>query len=165
MCQVLNDHWGYASQDINYKSVSELIGNLVECRSCNCNMLLNTGLKGDGSVCDFDKCILQSIGSWIRTNKNFVYNARHSEVEAQNAVTLSDGKYLYAVVKNVPVSGDENVNRRLSKEIVTLNGTIKSATWLDNGEAVNMVAPNAFVVSPFDYGTSRALRVAKIKLK
>ena len=69
------------------------------------------------------------------------------------------------MVRNVPVSGDENVNRRLAKTVVTLDGKIKRATWLDSGEAVELAAPNAFVVKPFDYGTSGALRVAKIKLK
>ena len=165
MCQVLNDHWGYAATDIDYKPVSELIGNLVECRACNCNLLLNTGLKGDGTVRDIDKCILTEIGKWIRANKNFVYIARHSAVTADNATVLTDGTYLYAVVRNVPVSGDENVNRRLARTVVILDGKIKRATWLDNGEAVELAAPNAFVVKPFDYGTSGALRVAKIKLK
>ena len=48
MCQVLNDHWGYAKEDCNYKSVKELIENLVDCRKYGCNFLLNTGLRGNG---------------------------------------------------------------------------------------------------------------------
>ena len=50
MCQVLNDHWGYAEDDYNYKPVREIIENLVECRYYNCNFLLNVGPMGDGSV-------------------------------------------------------------------------------------------------------------------
>ena len=121
MCQVLNDHWGYAAQDVNYKPLSEIIGNLVECRACNCNLLLNTGLTGNGYVRNIDKEMLCAVGQWNAVNKKFVYNVRHSDVIADNATMLTDGKYVYAVVSNVPVSGDENVNRRLPKRIVTLD--------------------------------------------
>ena len=55
MCQVLNDHWGYAKEDCNYKSVKELIENLIDCRAYGCNFLLNTGLKGNGEVNGTDK--------------------------------------------------------------------------------------------------------------
>ena len=95
MCQVLNDHWGYAAEDYNYKSVAQIINDLVDCRKYNCNFLLNVGPKGNGLVRDIDGCILRLIGKWIKANKGFIYGVRSSDIQAQNADILKgdDGYY------------------------------------------------------------------------
>ena len=84
----LNEHWGYAKNDCNYKSVKEIIENLVDCRKYNCNFLLNTGLCGNGSVNPTDKCILKEIAKWVKKNKGFIYEAKASDVKAENAEIL-----------------------------------------------------------------------------
>ena len=132
MCQVLNDHWGYAKNDCNYKSIKELIENLVDCRKYNCNFLLNTGLRGNGSVNPTDACLLKEIGKWVKKNKGFIYEAKACDIKAENAEILFDGKEYYAVIKNVPIGGDENVTRNLKLPIVRFDKEIKSAVWLDN---------------------------------
>lgn len=161
MCQVLNDHWGYTENDCNYKSVKELIENLVDCRKYNCNFLLNTGLRGNGSVNPTDACILKEIGKWVKKNKDFIYEARACDIKAENSDILWDGKNYYAVIKNVPIDGDENVTRNLKLPIVRLDKQVKSAIWLDD-EEIAILNKNAFTVKPFDYGYSYSVRIAKL---
>lgn len=164
MCQVLNDHWGYAEDDYNYKPVREIIENLVECRYYNCNFLLNIGPMGDGSVRPMDKCMLEFVGKWVKQNKNFIYNVSSADIECEGAYLLKgeNGKY-YAVVKDVNMTADPNVQRAMMERQVTINTDkkIKSVKWLDNGEKA-IITEKGFKVTPFKYGTSHALRVAEI---
>ena len=164
MCQVLNDHWGYASGDCNYKSVKELIENLVDCRRFNCNFLLNTGLLGNGEVNATDAAILKEIGKWIEKNKGVIYDVGSCEIKAENAVILRGNDCHYAIIKNVPMSADPNVQRAENMAKISVNAEIVSAEWLDNGEII-CVEGNAFFVAPFLYGESYSVRVAKLKLE
>ena len=161
MCQVLNDHWGYAKQDCNYKSVSELIENLVDCRACNCNFLLNTGLMGNGAVNPMDKALLKEIGKFIRANKNFLFDVRKSDIPCEGGVAMTDGNKLYVVVKNVQMSADPNVAMLTEQKEVKFGKSVKvrRAYWLDSGEKIEL-SDNGFAVRPFCYGVSLSARVA-----
>ena len=163
MCQVLNDHWGYAKNDCNYKPVKEFIENLVDCRRYNCNFLLNTGLRGNGSVNPMDACILREIGKWVKRNKEAVYGVRSCDMKAENAIILQGKDCYYAIIKDVPMYGDPNVQRVKTMGQVRVEGKILSAEWLDNAEKIQ-VQDNAFSVSPFLYGESYFVRVAKLKM-
>ncbi len=165
MCQVLNDHWGYAKGDCNYKPVKELIGNLIDCRKYNCNFLLNTGLMGNGGVAPLDGHILDQIGKWVKRNKRFIYNLHSSGITAEGADILEDDQgNVYAVIKDVPMSADPNVARAESLPRITVNAPVKRAVWLDNGKRIP-VKNNAFDLEPFLYGESLCVRVAKLTLK
>ncbi len=163
MCQVLNDHWGYAINDCNYKSVKELLENLVDCRRYDCNFLLNTGLRGDGTVNPMDACILGEIGKWVYKNSEVVYNAKSCDIKAENAIILQGDDCYYVVIKNVPMSADPNVQRQEGIGQVCVKGEVLSAEWLDNGEGIEVV-DGMFYMSPFAYGESRSIRVAKLKM-
>jgi alpha-L-fucosidase len=163
MCQVLNDHWGYAINDCNYKSVKELLENLVDCRRYDCNFLLNTGLRGDGTVNPMDACILGEIGKWVYKNSEVVYNAKSCDIKAENAIILQGDDCYYVVIKNVPMSADPNVQRQERIGQVCVKGEVLSAEWLDNGEGIEVV-DGMFYMSPFAYGESRSIRVAKLKM-
>ena len=165
MCQVLNDHWGYTKDDCNYKSTKELIENLIDCRKYNCNFLLNTGLKGNGKVNVLDKEILKKIGKWIKVNKDFIYNVKDGKMEINNADVMYDGEYHYIVIKNIPISGDENVVKNLNLPFITLDKKIISAIWLDSNKKIKILDDNSFEVEPFNYGESYSVRVAKVLLQ
>lgn len=164
MCQILNDHWGYAANDCNYKSIKSLIEDLVDCRKYNCNFLLNVGLTANGGVKKMDAAMLAEIGKWVKANKNFIYNAHSADVTAENADILTDGEYYYAVVRNSFVGGDENVTKSGESCIVKVNADICKATWLDNGKRIRL-KKNSFAAEPFEYGRSLAVRVARFQLK
>ena len=165
MCQVLNDHWGYAKEDCNYKSTKEIIENLIDCRKYNCNFLLNTGLTGNGLVNPMDACMLQEVGKWVKMNKNIIYGVKASEITAEGADILKgDDGYYYAIVKDVEMALDENVQRVMDSKTVKVNARVTSARWLDTGEKID-VKRGTFNVKPFYYGRSLAVRVAKLKIK
>ena len=165
MCQVLNDHWGYAKDDCNYKPPREIIENLVDCRRYNCNFLLNTGLTGNGAVNGMDEYMLKEVGKWIKLNKNFVYGVKSSEITADGAdILVGDDGYYYAIIKNVSMSSDPNVQRAMADKQVKVNAKVTSARWLDTGEKIQ-IKRGAFQVKPFSYGRSLSVRVAKLKIK
>ena len=167
MCQVFNDHWGYAKNDISYKSLKDILEDLVLCRSCNANYLLNIGPMGNGSVRPIDKAMLEEIGKWVRYNKEFVYGVRRADIGCEGAYLLMDSDgYYYAVVKAATFGVVEHEELGGTSLIgsVTVHGKIKSARWLDNGRRI-AVRGNSFTVKPFEYGTSMVMRVAKLEIE
>lgn len=167
VCEALTDHWGYAKEDICVKSPKELVEMLIDCRKFNCNLLLNTGLMGNGLIPDGEKANLLAVGKWIKVNKGFIYDVVSAGLEAENADLLTDGKYYYAVIRKVPMSADPNVANMADNRTVTIKTDKKvvSAKWLDNGKSVKGVKKNSFPVEPFAYGYSYGARVARFELK
>ncbi len=167
VCDALTDHWGYAKYDICLKSSKELIETLVDCRKYDCNLLLNSGLKGNGEMDEGEKAAFKRIGMWIKENKNFIYKAKSTDLTAENADMMTDGEYYYAAIKGVLMSANCNVAKFGESKTVTLNtdNRIVDAEWLDSGKEINLKTDNSFVCEPFEYGKSLAVRVAKFKLK
>ena len=167
VCDALTDHWGYAKYDICLKSPKELIETLIDCRKYDCNLLLNSGLKGNGKMDEGEKAAFKRIGMWIKENKNFIYKAKSTDLAAENADMMTDGEYYYAAIKGVLMSANCNVAKFGESKTVTLNTDkrIVDAEWLDSGKEINLKTDNSFVCEPFEYGKSLAVRVAKFKLK
>lgn len=165
MAQILNDHWGYAKCDINYKSLQSILKNLVDCRLCNCNLLLNIGPMGNGSVRPIDAAFLTEIGKFIKANKRFIYGSEAADISAEGAGVLKRGKYYYAVSSGVRMCSDPNVvipERDITVKILT-DRKVKNARWLDSGRA-QAVKSNSFTVRPYLYGESYGIRVLRFEL-
>ena len=162
MCEVLCDHWGYAKSDYNYKSMGNILSSLVDCRLCNCNFLLNIGPMGDGSVKQMDKAMLKMIGEWIKDNKRFIYGIKRSDITAEGAGLLEDEKYIYAVIRDVPMSADLNVQKGSAGKTVKIHARLKGGVWLDSGERIESKG-GEFKVLPFPYGESKVIRVARFR--
>lgn len=167
MCEGITDHWGYAKEDISQKPVRDLVETLIDCRKYSCNLLLNTGLRGDGTITPGESIALSAIGKWIKVNKDFIYTAVPAEIKAENADIFRDGDDYFAVIKRVPMALNVNVTRAEDHKRVTLETgqQITDAVWLDNGDEVALASGCSFDVKPFDYGISYGARVAKFRLK
>ncbi len=167
VCQGITDHWGYAEDDICVKSMNELVDTLVDCRACGCNLLLNTGPRGDGTIVPQEDAMLRNMGRWIRANKEFIYAAVPAGISAENADIMTDGQYYYALIKRVPMCFNTNVTRMQETKLVVLDTDkkITDAIWLDNGEEVKMLPDGTFFAWPFDYSTSLSTRVARFRLE
>lgn len=76
MCQIFGDHWGYAENDLNFKSVASMIEDLASCRRFGANYLLNVGLMGNGELQPIEKAMLDKVGQWARIYKDIIYTAR-----------------------------------------------------------------------------------------
>lgn len=167
MCEGITDHWGFAADDLCFKSIPALIETLLDCRKYNCNLLLNVGPKGDGRLTVIETEILKYIGSWVKTNEPIVYEAVPADIQADNADIFVNGEYYYAAIRKVPMSADANVTRLEGDKVVKLltDKTITEAIWLNDGQEVELTDGQTFYVKPFSYGTSGSVRVARFKLK
>lgn len=166
MCETLNSHWGYALNDITYKSPEKLIEELLDCRAVECNMLLNVGPQGDGSLRTIDKGTFEVIGQWLKANKYFIYDLKPADVQIENETVLMDGAgNYYVIVKNVPIMAVANLQRRQGEiRQIQVPVEVESAEWLDSGEKIEVV-DNAFYTKFFDQGFALGHRIAKLRLK
>lgn len=94
----------------------------------------------------------------------FIYEVKPCDIRAENAVIVQGTDAYYAIIKNVPMSADPNVQRAEGGGQVRVEAEILSAEWLDNGASIAVVG-NSFPITPFLYGESYSVRVAKLKLK
>jgi hypothetical protein len=110
-----------------------------------------------------DACVLREVGKWTRKNKEAIYSVTSSAITAKNATILEGNGCYYAVIKNVPMAADPNVQIAAGKGRVEIDADIRSAQWLDNGEKITLEG-NSFEIKPYLYGESYALRVAKFTI-
>ena len=80
-CMTMNNHWGYNKNDKNWKTVSELIQNLVDICSKGGNFLLNIGPMSSGLFPTESIEILEGIGSWMKVNGESIYGTDSSPFE------------------------------------------------------------------------------------
>ena len=167
MCEGISDHWGFAAGDLCFKSVPQLIETLLDCRKYNCNLLLNAGPTADGTLTVIETEILKYLGRWIKTNEEIVYDAVPADIMAENADVFVNGGYYYAAIRKVPMGANVNVARPEDNKVIRLNTdkTITDAVWLDDGTAIALEDGQTFKASPFPYGISGSVRVAKFRLK
>ena len=75
-CMTMNQNWGYAKDDDDWKSVPTLVKLLVETSSKGGNLLLSIGPKGDGTVPQPSVDGLRGMGAWMRVNGGAIYGSR-----------------------------------------------------------------------------------------
>jgi alpha-L-fucosidase len=68
--------WGFQPSDERYKSVQELLRILIHTRARGGNLLLNIGLKPDGSLPEDQEDRLRTLGSWMFINSDAIYATR-----------------------------------------------------------------------------------------
>lgn len=172
MCETLCDHWGYAREDLHYKSPALLIEEIVDCRRYGANMLLNIGPKGDGSIRNIDAAVLELIGEWIKLNGEAIRQPRPTGIEIENKpkdLILRDGDTYYLFCFDLPMVLDDNVTLSGGTSYIdafAFDREVKSIHWLDNGEEVQFEQENGKVsvhTVPYTYGRSLVVRVAKIE--
>ncbi|MEW2526496.1 alpha-L-fucosidase [Streptomyces sp. NPDC047071] len=108
-CMTLNDHWGFARYDQNWKSGQTLVRNLLATTSRSGNYLLNIGPDARGRIPRQSVDRLREMGTWLRTagQGEAVFGARYGGlVEEPDWGTVSrKGDTLYAAVTRWPGAG------------------------------------------------------------
>jgi alpha-L-fucosidase len=167
VCDSLTDHWGYAKNDISTKSAREILSLLIDCRANGANLLLNSGLQGNGLYNSHDEEVLQEVGLWLRTNQSVILDGKPSSLKGSNATLFEKNGRYYAVIKNVPMTTNANVTRMEENCLVKLETKkkITDAIWLDNGEKLTLRTPQSFLSEPFRYGVSLCERIASFTLE
>lgn len=171
MCEVFADHWGYAKEDLNFKSPAQLITTLAECRKYGANMLMNVGPKGDGSLRLMDVASLGIMGEWVSRFEEAIRSPRPSGIAIDNKpgdFILKDGTNYYLFCMDLTVKADANVGVYGYIDLEAhfeLEEQIKSVTWMDNGAPVIFAQDGKNVTvyaEPYKYGRNLVVRVAKI---
>jgi alpha-L-fucosidase len=80
-CITLNDNWGYAAWDKQWKSPRTVIRGLVECVSKGGNLLLNVGPTAKGEIPVESLRILAEVGEWMHDNGNSIYGNGRADLE------------------------------------------------------------------------------------
>ncbi len=73
-CMTMNDTWGYATNDANWKSSSTLIRKLIDSAGKGGNFLLNVGPTAEGEFPPESVERLAAIGKWMRENGESIYS-------------------------------------------------------------------------------------------
>ena len=169
VCDSLTDHWGYAKNDIVFKSVPYLIEELAECRYNKCNLLLNVGPLPNGELRPLEKYTLLELGKWIKLHQHIMFDCKPSLVSSDGALLFEDEKYYYALIKNVPMGANENVARKQNRPrvIIHTDKKIIGARYLDTKEQKVVVdqKTHSFEVLPFQYGNSLSTRTVRFAIK
>ncbi|WP_316756389.1 alpha-L-fucosidase [Streptomyces herbicida] len=147
-CSTMNGAWGYdKSRENSYRSVKDIVQELVTTVSRDGNMLLNIGPKGDGSVTDGSVAILSGLASWMSSYSDSIHGTSGSPFAAEpvwGKVTRKNGK-LFAHVFTWPTSGtlqipaiDNTVSR-----VYLMNAPSTSLSHSVSGRYVNVTVPTS----------------------
>ncbi|MCP3738607.1 alpha-L-fucosidase [Rossellomorea sp. BNER] len=132
-CITLNDHWGYHSKDLNYKSPKQVIRTLVECVSKSGNLLLNVGPNAKGEIPEQSLDILKEVGKWMKQNGASIYGCKASNLpKPEWGRYTQKGKYLYAHVFDRGIG---------PIYLQGLKGKIKKARLLADGSELKVEVP------------------------
>jgi alpha-L-fucosidase len=74
--ETMNDSWGFNLTDHDYKSVVQLVRELVGAAGRNANFLLNIGPMPDGSIQPEFQERLRAIGAWMERYGRSIYGTR-----------------------------------------------------------------------------------------
>lgn len=120
-CETMNNTWGFNITDNNFKSVKELLHQLIKSAGIGANLLLNVGPMPDGRI--QEECIdrLNQMGRWMEKYGHTIYGTRMGMVEPQTwgVVTNKDKAYYIHILDGNTSSIKLNIPN------------IKSAKWIN----------------------------------
>jgi alpha-L-fucosidase len=89
---VSKNSWGYI-QNQEYKTVSSIIGDLVDIVSKNGALLLNIGPRPDGTIPEPEEEMLREVGRWLSVNGEAIYGTRPWKVFGEGPTEVSSGSF------------------------------------------------------------------------
>jgi len=118
-CITLNNNWGYATHDHDWKDAKTVVRKLIECVSKGGNMLLNVGPDAKGRIPKESVEILTQVGDWMQKNSQSIYGCGISQIPQQpwGCVTENETDIFLHVYENtvgaVPLKGFSKDNFKL----------------------------------------------------
>ena len=98
----LNNTWGYASWDHDWKSSAMLIQHLIHCASGGGNFLLNVGPTDQGMIPQPEAERLMEVGKWLKVNGQAIYGSDRSPFKTAlpfGYATQKPGKVFLEVIR------------------------------------------------------------------
>ena len=184
MCLTVNDHWGIGAQDLNYKSLPELIESFCACRKVGANLLLNIGPTAGGKLPSLPRALIEGIGEWIAACGKYIYDGKPltavpvptSEGQSVNTkdFMLGTDDHACLFIHDLPIMGSANVTLMgqvigdavRAFEAPGLHGrTVRAIRWLDSGESLTFrqEGDRLYVgCTGYPYGKQLVVRTAEI---
>lgn len=89
---VAKNSWGYVN-NLEYKTATSIIGDLVDIVSKNGALLLNIGPRPDGTIPEQDQAILLEIGRWLNVNGEAIYGTRPWKTFGEGPTRVESGSF------------------------------------------------------------------------
>jgi alpha-L-fucosidase len=89
---VSRNSWGWIEGHV-YKSVPDIVGELIDVVAKNGCLLLNVGPKPDGTIADAEREILEGIGDWLAVNGEAVYGTTPWTVSGEGPTAVAEGSF------------------------------------------------------------------------
>ena len=178
--------WHY-SRDLaeknGYKTVSQVVGMLVDVVSKNGNLMLNIPVRGDGTIDEHEVAFLEGLSAWMDVNGEGIFATRPWTIfgegptrmsgrEQKTAYTFEDIRFtakagtLYAIVlawpqsrsaliKTLAAGSPQLESRKISE--VSLLGHDGRLEWSQDGEGLAVRLPEK---APSDYAVTLRIKGA-----
>ena len=143
-CMTMNDTWGYARNDENWKSTETLIHNLVDIASKGGNYLLNVGPTELGEFPEAIQTRLEEVGKWMDVHGEAIHGTTASPFKklAFDGRCTAKGNTLYLHVFHWPAEG---------LRLDGLKTKVESARSMEDGEEVTVTpmlsSPGTLVIT------------------
>ncbi|WP_201766851.1 alpha-L-fucosidase [Spiroplasma sabaudiense] len=167
VCETINDHWGVAKLDYNFKSIQQVITHLVNVVANKANYLLNIGLDKNGIVGNVESQILNMVGDWIdKFGKKLFENFNLVDRVGENYLIETRDHYTIFLA-NIKSGGHVDEIAYGSKELKSIvfnNVTkkIKTMQGLDDKEIYEFDQKSqklSFIPKSFKYGNNTIYKV------
>jgi alpha-L-fucosidase len=159
-CLTLNNNWGYAENDKNWKSPELVIHSLVNCVSKDGNLLLNVGPDARGRIPDESVKILKEVGEWMDDNKESIYGCGSSKLSKPDWGRYTQkGNTMYAhwMYSNLGQLNTKGVPGDKVKHVSLLKSGAELSyqkTWWGNNETGNFfISAGSSPEKPYKYDT------------
>jgi alpha-L-fucosidase len=105
-CTTFGTSFGYLEGD-KYKSIEDVIHEMIEVISRNGNFLVNIGPQADGTIPAPQVERLRAMGDWLAINGDAIYGTRYwkeSEQKSEHLAFTTKGNNLYAIKLDKPAA-------------------------------------------------------------